>query len=376
LGILGKDTEVQLGDISVKSTDKDAEGIIIGRYIGTQTKSNDAAKIEGNFSAGKIEVESEKRAIGFYVGESNVKGGESITIAPEITGNITIDEIKATSKSGSAYGFYVNNGVNGLQNVPTISGTITLGNITVESENTSSQGMAIGVAIGEFGGIGDIFELVDDTGTIVLTGDVTAKAKSDYAFGVYGGQIGELDVEGNISAEITDNASNSYYAYGIYTRDNSNGSTINILDNASISAKVETGGATAASIRMDAKTDDDVVNINVTNNWTNDDKAFTLLGVEELNVTGKADLSGTDSLRGRATDTANGVAVTNVSGELTVQDEFFNAGTGTSNVTVTKKLEIIQGTGANDNMFVSAEYLNTLTLKNGNPFDTNTTGHV
>jgi autotransporter-associated beta strand protein len=192
-------------------------------------------------------------------------------------------------------------------------------------------------------------------GKITLGGNITAtSADGGSAIGIYAGQLAEIDVKKEIFATTAANNANQV-AYGIWTRGTTQNSVINIADvDASIYATATgTPPANVASIKMDS-TGNDVVNINAGttggSEWKNADgdstaQAFTLIGVETLNVTGTSyvDLSESDSLRGRAS-AANGVALTDVSGELTVKDSFFNTGTGTSRLNVTGTLKIVKGT--------------------------------
>jgi hypothetical protein len=342
--ITGSGSSVKVGDINITTTDD-------GHAYGFHVKSIDTATLEIT----GITINAATNGTGFYIPSPPDSNSEPINLSS----TVTIGDIDVTSKE-RAIGFFIEsaNATLSLSNyAPKITGTVTLNDISVKSTNASANGTAIGVALGTW--TGPTVDLGSaDADSLILKGDITAESTTDYAFGIHAGQLKGLDVNTTISAK-TDSTSSSYYAYGIFTRGHTEStdrgnptenSVINIQNGASIFATPGAIGSTAASIAM-SSVDKDVVNIDAGttgSEWTNDGIAFTWLGVEVVNVTEDSvvDLSGTDSLRGRAT-AASGVAVTNVEGELKVKDTFFNDGTGSrkSNIYVTEsgKLELTDG---------------------------------
>ncbi|MDR2344656.1 MAG: hypothetical protein LBE18_01180, partial [Planctomycetaceae bacterium] len=326
--ILTAGAKVELGTITATADNVDATGVHIGREAGTTPNPNTTGKITGAISVGAINVTTtgtnHSKATGFNL---EVATPSTNSNNPDVTGTITLAAVNVTGDE-SAYG-------------------VQLGKLDGHTTNDPYYTEQYSVK----------------AGSLVLNGDVKASATvtdthaNSYVIGVSAGQLGGLDVSHKISASTTIDKDNddynwNYGTYGIWTSgstssdaskaNNLGSSTININNNAVITATIQNNATGSsgdntginyainpdyvASIRMDS-TDNDVVNIDTTS-WTNDNQAFTLIGVETLNVTGVADLSGTDSLRGRAT-AANGVAVTNVtdSGSLKVKDTFFNKGT-------------------------------------------------
>jgi uncharacterized protein with beta-barrel porin domain len=333
-------SNVTVGNIDIETTDN------AGNAYGFHVKSIDG---NGDLNIGTIDINSVGNGTGFFISHGYP---DFITDPIVLSGTVAIGDIDVTS-TNRAIGFYIEDDTTTTgTDAPKITGTVTLNKISVESTGNET---AIGVSLGAF--TSNSVDLGSAAaGSLVLNGDITA-ISNDYVLGVHAGQLEGLDVKKKISAETTHS---TYWAYGIYTRgytentDNINtqrtkNSVINIKDGASIFAKNGTNGSTnAASIAM-GSVDKDVVNIDAgITTWTNGGEAFTLSGVEELNVTedSVADLSGTDSLRGRAT-LASVDTVTNVAGELKVKDTFFNAvttqPTNKSNINVTGsgKLELV-----------------------------------
>jgi autotransporter-associated beta strand protein len=332
-----KNATVELGDIKVKDAgDGITDGVLIGQNIGKKSDQPLASVLGGTFSVGKIEVES-------------------------------------TSNGGRSSGFSIRNEDSGTV---AITGQVTFkDNISV-----SSVERAIGITIGTYGDEGP--RVSANANTIDIQGDITAKSTQGHAVGIFAGQLKGLNVSTKISAEITTANDSVDHAEGIFTRGYllTNGdpenSTITIKDGASIFATKTvspTSPVAASSIRMESK-DKDVVNIDagslLTTAWTNSDgatkQAFTLRGVEELNVLENSfvDLSETtaDSLRGRVSSGSVNDAKTNVIGSLKVKDTFFNSGSGKSNVNVAGTLDVVTTeTSAN----LSGGIIDTLTINSG-----------
>jgi autotransporter-associated beta strand protein len=326
--ILPSTASVTLKDITVTEINYgDADGVLIGRIPTGSTDNTNAGKLEGTFSVGRIEVTGKNNATGFKVYNNAANAA-----APSITQNITFsDDITAKATFGNAIG-------------------ISLGNFVVTNNGTYDFGSAV-------------------ADTIILGGDITVSSDNGgSAVGIHAGQLEEIDINKVISATTVADG-----AYGIWTRGFTEANTynnptknsiINIETNASIFAtqSVTPNPATAASIRMDSR-DNDIVNI-VAGTWKNTDgsgtaQAFTLIGVETLNVTGVADLSESNSLRGRSSNTTNPVndiTLTNISGGLKVKDSFFNTGTGISNLNVTGTLDIVKGTTDTTKVVVINEF--------------------
>jgi autotransporter-associated beta strand protein len=289
---------------------------------GQGTNTSDSAI---GFSAQNISLATSKVTLKTVNVAENVYGNATgVTIDKIDEGQFSVSEGITVTAANNATGFKINN----------ISDKSS-SNLTLNSiKATANSGDAIG------------FSLTGSAAAdkIKLNNNITVEAKNGgSAIGISAGRLEAIDISKVISA-----TTDATQAYGILTG-NSGSSVINIKDGASIYTTTSgTPSANTAGIKMDS-TGIDVVNIEAGpsggSEWKNADgtaKAFTLSGVETLNVTGYVDLSGTDSLRGRAS-APNGVALTDVSGALKVKDSFFKTGTGTSSLKVTGKLEIIKG---------------------------------
>ncbi|MDR1477878.1 MAG: autotransporter domain-containing protein [Planctomycetaceae bacterium] len=350
LAILGK---VKLGDINVTTTTSgSAQGVVIGRHAEfdvPESPSANSAKISGHINVGDIVINSVGNGTGFFIRHDITNASQwknNLPLPIVLSGKVELGKINIKSQN-HAIGFLISNGNYASSiNAPEITGTgtatanVTFGDdIAVVSTGTGT-GVAIGISLGDFTGDPKADLASARSGSIVLKGDITATSANDYALGIHAGQLESLEVNTNISAETSKNNVN-YYAYGIYTRGYTEGASNSDVTKDKNSVISITGGsifatatsaATAASIIMDS-TCDDVVNIDAgttstawTNNDGTNDRAFTLIGVETLNVKRDTQLVA-GSKRGTAT-VADKVATTNVDEDktLSVYDTFFNGG--------------------------------------------------
>ncbi|MDR2761130.1 MAG: autotransporter outer membrane beta-barrel domain-containing protein [Planctomycetaceae bacterium] len=244
------------------SIDSNAE-ITLGK-INVTVGTNNAGHIRGN-------------AVGVDVGAAETTYLDSTR--GQIAGKISVGSIIVTnySKVDPTYGFHVgNDNIDNNASSIKITGEVLLNDITVKN-SANGVGDVAGVMVATSTKSSDLKGVIDAY-SLELNGKILADAGGGTAtsYGIYAGQIKQLDVTNSIIAT----GGNNTKSYGIYTTGSTVSpkgtlsSIINIKSNVSIFGKTNSLSLNGSS---------DVVNI-LSSQWNNGGRAFTLQDVENLNI--------------------------------------------------------------------------------------------